>query len=171
VDRLTVLKEHSDFFSRALYDEAVGGILVSDFFIADHLLPGWRLVRLQEYRVGMEHTASESYWETERHGDDAVLRVDVFKCPGRDEAREGVLALLTRFQEPDMTPMETPVLGHLAFADPALTTVLFATANLIFFLRNASSDSVPLMNIAHTLNNIVINSTLAVRFMPDPRGL
>jgi hypothetical protein len=167
-DLKAVLDEHAAFFSQEPYDGTGGHLFVSDFFFADSLLPGWRLVGLEESHGEVEHPASRSYWEGERQRGDILLRVDAYELNDRSETREGVLALLTRFQEPDMEPLVTPRLGDMAFTDAETNTVLFAVGNMIFFLRNVGLDSIPLLNIAQVINGAVSNPTPAAPFTPGP---
>jgi hypothetical protein len=169
-DRLKALKERHDFAEWARTDAAGVKLFVLDFFFPHYVLPDSRLVRLLELGKGegkQQPPVIQSFWEAAEYRESDALRVDVFECASWQEAREGVMALLTRFQEPGMIRRETPELGDVTFADDAFGTILFATGNLVFFLRNVGADVVPLTDVAESINKTVLNPPPGKIVAPD----
>lgn len=163
-DLEALLEVHAAFLSRVPREGTASGVFISDFFFSERLLPGWRLVRLEESHGVVENPASQSYWVK----GNVTLRADAYDGHVQGGARKGVLALLTRFQEPGMTPLPPSQLGDFAFADPEMETVLFAVGNMVFFLRNVGADSIPLMGWARYISDAVSNPPPSEPFVPGP---
>lgn len=152
-EALSFVKEYFEFDSWAKSPLLPRDLFVSDFFFADYLLPGLRLVQLLESEPGATEPASESLWAV-AVGERPFLRIDAYERASAADAREGVAAILTTFQERVMTRQtDAPELGDVAFADARFTSILFATGNLVLFLRNISREEVSLRPVAETLNN------------------
>ncbi|MFL6285038.1 MAG: hypothetical protein ACJ74Q_17995 [Pyrinomonadaceae bacterium] len=154
---LNFVKEFFEFDSWSPYLTPPRTLFVSDFFLADYLLPGLRLVQVRESEPGARERYSQSLWAM-AEGESPFLRIDVYERASAADALEGVMAILTTFQELDMTQQEeAPELGDVAFANACFTSILFATGNLVFFLRNACRGKVSLRPAAMTLNKSLRN--------------
>jgi hypothetical protein len=84
---------------------------------------------------------------------DTVVLTDVFTYPSLEAAQEAVLVLLGRFESPHVAWRPDSELGDVAFGAPTRTSPLvFARANLVYFVRNAGARLVDAEPIARQLD-------------------
>jgi hypothetical protein len=158
--QLKAVKERHEFQTWKLVDAPGVRRYVFEYFFADYVLPGRRPLQFREFARGEEAAEQhviQSFWEGAPCAGDNTLRIDVFECASWRQAREGVAALLTWFQEPGMLRREVAGLGDVVFADDSFGTVLSATGNLVFFLRNVGDETVSLAEVTEALNASVLN--------------
>lgn len=149
---LSFTKEFYDFDSWESSLSECRSPFFYSFFFADYFLPNLTLVQMIESEADAQEPSSQSLWAAEGE-ERPFLRIDAYERASAADAVEGVMALLTTFQQPGMNRQESADLGDVAFAVPRFTTVLFATGNLIFFLRNTTRAAVSLEEVARSLND------------------
>ena len=157
--QLNILKQRHGFdnASRENLKQSGSSILT----LHPHVLPQWRLLRLRKFDKGEveaeEPQASQSHWQSMSNPQN-VIRIDVFECASSSDARNGILTLLTRFEQRGMKPVEPPKFGDVVFTNERSQTILFSSNNLIFFLRNVGRETLKLVEVAESLNRAVIVS-------------
>jgi hypothetical protein len=154
-------EKHYEFDSWKLIAGAGARLFVSEFFFSSHILPNWDLVRLRE-RNSAQPPSIRTFWEPKYADGNTLMRIDTFECVSWQEAREVVLSLLSSFQGPGMVQQRDPELGDIAFANVGFNSLLFATGNLVFFLRNAGKKDASLADVARTINNAILTPSAAL---------
>lgn len=147
-----LLEEHLDFNSWRHAPEEKGVLFVSEFFFTDYFLPELRLIRLRQSEPYSSPSVIQSFWV---HGSDKEVRVriDNYETEGSRSARQAVMTLLSTFSELSLTRYDSGI-GDVVFADPHFQTILFASGNLVFFLRNVCNrESIPLTQFAQAINS------------------
>jgi hypothetical protein len=124
-------------------------------------LPGWQIVNQRHSGIRGERPFIQSFWKKTEWADDVVLRIDVCEGSIWTDAREILLTFLTEFQLPgiEFRPHQ-PELGDVALAGPEPCTILFATANLAFLVRNVGTEVLPVMEIATAINKNLLHPPL-----------
>jgi hypothetical protein len=157
--QLKIQRQRHGFDNRSEDRSGRSGRFVLRFSLNPYILPGWRLIRLRKFDKGEieeeEPQASQSRWRNTSNPN-KVVRLDAFECVSSSEAQNGILTLLTRFEQRGMKPVELPKFGDLVFADERAETILFAINNLIFFVRNVGQDAIQLVEVAESLDRIVM---------------
>ena len=151
-----LLEEHLDFNSWKHPPEAKGVLFVSGFFFTDYFLPELRLIRLRHNEPYSLPSVIQSFWV---HGSDKEVRVriDMYETEGSRTARQAVMTLLATFSELSLTRYDSGI-GDVIFADPHFQTILFATGNLVFLLRNVcNKESIPLTQFAQAINSKILS--------------
>ena len=134
-----------------------GRLFISGFFFAKDLVSSLHLVRSEHSDLNSQKSAIQTFWTWPLGSEDSLLRIDAYETASRAAAREGVMKLLSTFDEPTMTRYEHDGIGEVSFAEPGFYTILFATGNLVFLLRNVGFQNVALNEIAGALNKKILS--------------
>jgi hypothetical protein len=113
----------------------------------------------------------QSIWQRAEEGIGAPLRIDVFECILRNDARESLVRVLGKFESPEMARQEQTTIGDEGFAAPEDTAILFARGNIMLLMRNAGRDLVPISKIARWFNRDLVSrpETEGVKVVPEIR--
>jgi hypothetical protein len=156
VDR-ALFEELFHFDSWKNLETAGERLFVSKFFFTDYMVPALQLVEVQYTNRQAPQPVIQSFWTSVPDLEDIFFRVDVYETASWQQAREGAMRLLTTFHEPSVIRRDNRALGDVAFADRAFETILFATGNLVFLLRNVGGESLSLSESAASINSNILN--------------
>jgi hypothetical protein len=123
-------------------------LLVRNFFLGGHELPGWRAERLGRPEIPGWPPATRSTW-MQNDSEQTLLTVETFECPDIGAAHELLVRALAEFQSPDMTRSEP---GDVGFSMPGRTAALFARANMVVLIRNGGRAVVEVTEVAGALD-------------------
>lgn len=110
--------------------------------------------------------------------DDVLLRVLIYQCASASEARAFLLNLMGEFQVPVLRRREPPLkesfasgIGDICFSGPEDTVFLFVRANMVVFVQNAGSRSVPLTDFVQELDVAIFSTPEFERpeFLEEPQ--
>lgn len=77
-----------------------------------------------------------------------ALRLDTYECASRDAAHETVIRLLGEFSAPVVHRITDAGFGDVTFAGGNLSALLFARANLVFFMADVGRTSPGVAGVA-----------------------
>lgn len=98
----------------------------------------------------------KSLWKRPDETRRVLINVNIHECTSRKAAHELLLQLLAQFQLPNVRRREGNV-GDVAFSGPDELFILFARGNLVYFVRNAGLDTIPVTAIAEQLDSELIS--------------
>jgi hypothetical protein len=150
------------------------------YFLSEDALPAWRPHRNQHIeapRVPVLPTSAtragltqppwlrtvQSVWTSGEGTREAILNIDVYECSSRAAAQEYLVRMLGEFESPLVSYDENSAIGDVVFTGPGNSAILVARANLVFVIRNAGSDLVPVDVPASQLDRDLISKP-----QPDP---
>lgn len=143
-------------------------LFVSRFFLTPASLRGWRLEQSQSFEIGAGVPVTQTFWRRSGTKVDVILRANVYELPSLVDARRMLLQLLAGFQLPGVERIENSEMEDVVFASSSGSVVLFAAANMVFFLRNVGRDIEPLTEAAALVNERLFNrpSPDSVKLLP-----
>lgn len=112
----------------------------------------------------------QSLWRMPEGHPNALLSVNTFECPSRATAHEFLLLLIAEFQLPLITHRDDLDIGDVAFSGPQDSMVLFARANLVYFVRNADREVVSVFPIAQQLDRDLSTKPSDIQLDRAPRA-
>ena len=130
-------------------------VFVYEFFLAKYITSSLELAALQESQPEAKTKSIHSLWKSASYGGPEPFRIDIYQSDSRRGARETVLKLLA--SEPTLVKREFDGPGDVTFADSDFESILFATGNLVFYLRNLCSKFGSLLDVAQNLNDKILN--------------
>jgi hypothetical protein len=146
LERLKSEHGYEAWWDRTTLEE---NLFVWRFFLTGRELADWTSSRIRQVASQASPAIHHSFWRPreEKEGD-IVLRMDIHECESRLAAHEFLLYQLGAFQSPMVARREGDAIGDVAFATPEEYCVLFSRGNMVFLLRNAGKELVPLPRIA-----------------------
>lgn len=120
-------------------------------------LPDWEIRSARMLTLPQRTRFLPSMWQ--RHGGrhrNEALRVDAYECASREEAHETIIHLLGEFSAPVMQQQTDMDFGDICFSGNDLTAVLFARANLVFFIANAGRSCLAIKKFAQAFDHDLI---------------
>jgi hypothetical protein len=127
-------------------------LFVYNFYRHPPQFEGWELHQSQLLTAPGRPPAVISTWKQIGAAGSGLLRSELYECASRMKAHELLIERLAEFQSVDVVRQEPPPVGDVAFVGPGEGAVLFARANLLFFIANASPNQVPALPLAHQLD-------------------
>lgn len=166
----TLQDESKGFIKQFGYSEWRGlttldeNLFIWQFFLAGDELQGWQAHRIQTVQSPGWPPAQHSVWrrpDADRTGanlaegsraaagqDEELVSLQVYESASLQAAHTFLLTLLGNVQSPEMARQVGSPTGDVAFAMPGGTSLLFARANLVVWLRNAGPKVLPLEELA-----------------------
>jgi hypothetical protein len=141
-----------DFESWAGSPGPGSSLFVSRFFVAPAGLRDWWLEESQGFLIDAGVPVTQTFWRKTGREADVVLRANVYELPSLVQARRMLLRLLAGFQLPGVKRLGESGMADVAFASSSGSVVLFAAANVVFFLRNVGKDTESLTRTAALVN-------------------
>jgi hypothetical protein len=138
----------------------------SEFFLADYIMSSFQLDSLQKSKADATPSSVHSLWSRAFH-EGTLFRIDLYETESWQDARKGMMTILSTLQEPGLVRQHIEGLGDVTFADPTFKDVLFAAGNLVFYLRNVCSDSGPVIDIGRSITQKIFSSPEIEPGAPD----
>lgn len=147
------------------------GLFIWRFVLAGDELPGWRRERSQVVDQPGHARAVHSVWSRRRGATTSLLLLDAFECPSRVAGHDFLLQTLGQVQSPLIDRRQDTPVGDIAFSGPGQSLMLFARANVVFFLRNAGGDAPDVPDLAAGLDEqVAAEPQGALELPPKPAG-
>jgi hypothetical protein len=160
-DEVCVLREPIEElfeFNRWKAASALGTrVFISDFFFARYIASSLELAALQESQPLAVTRSIHSLWKSASFGGAEPFRIDLYQADSWQDAREGVMKLLASLSSPSLKEWEVAGLGDVTFADPDFENIVYATGNLVFYLRNLCTKVGPLIEVGRRLTERIFN--------------
>jgi hypothetical protein len=164
---LELAKQHYDYESWVDVKSPGENLFVLNFFLREKEFPSWRLYRIQKLKAQGRAPVVQSYWTSDEDAYGLIIRLDVYECLSRTDARLTMLGVLAGFQLPDIAHQVAPAFGDVAFAGTGDCPILFARANYVFLLRNIGEKTASLGDIAQFIDARFTGEPKAKEEMPS----
>ncbi len=99
---------------------------------------------------------TRSIWRRADGGAEALLAVDTWEAPSREDAHATLVAVLEQFESPEVARRPESRLGDVAFGGAGEAVALFARGNLVVFARRAGADPVPAWGAAEAFDEVLV---------------
>lgn len=132
-------------------------LFVLNFSLQKSNFPDWDAHRIQRLDINDGRYHTTSIWKHKDKRAESFFKVDVFECKSRTEAHKYLLQLLGEFQLPISEQQEQIEVGDIAFDILKDTNLLFARANLVFFVRNVGREPMPVTKTVLNLDRDLVN--------------
>lgn len=133
--------------------EAVSGSPIQGFGFKGDELPGWRLVKSRR-NDALDPPRLDSFWQPTDDSPDTLLGIHVIERPSVAAAREALLAVLADVQSAAIVRRTDLAVGDVVFGQEMM--LAFARGNLVILVRNAGRRVVPVVDVARTVDAIVV---------------
>lgn len=139
-------------------------VFFSEFFFARNFAGGLKLEGLQQSKPKALTRSIHSLWSSATYGGAQPFRIDLYEMKSWRDAREGLLKILAAVPQLTLINKTNDIegLGDVTFADEGFENILFATGNLVFYLRNLCSKVGSLIDVGLRLNEKLLHPPPAV---------
>jgi hypothetical protein len=151
-DRLDTIKEGYSFEDWRGANQLGEHLFIYNVYQHPPHFEGWELHQSQLLSAPGQPPAVISTWKQVEAPGIAVLRSELYECSSRLRAHELLVERLAQFQSVEVVRLEPPPVGDVAFTGPGEGFVLFARANLLFFIANARPEQAPVLPLARQLD-------------------
>ena len=129
-------------------------LLVWNYQLTPDQLPEWTPQNAQTLQApGWPRSIQTTWGQT--HG--GLALIDTYECASRLEAHRFLVRLLGHVESPLLTWQRDSATGDVMFGDEKAPVALFARGNLVFFLRAADREPVPIADTASRLDETIIS--------------
>jgi hypothetical protein len=132
-------------------------VFFSGFFFARYIASSLKLAALQESHPKALTRSIHSLWTSVTFEGTQPFRIDLYEMESWRDAREGVMKILAAVPELKLEKKPIEEFGDVTFADEAFESILFASGNLVFYLRSLCSKFGSLLNVGRDLNEKILN--------------
>ncbi len=151
---IETLKEHVGF-TRWCGRNAMpaGDVLLRGYASPSDLLPGWRLLRRQQFSARRLPSVERSVWQRENGDVGSTMKFNIYECSSRTAAHEFLVARLaqaTSINAYGSGSIET--LGDVLFASRSGLSLFFARANMVAFVAVIGGGDLPAGELAAVLD-------------------
>jgi hypothetical protein len=155
------------------WKESIGpgtSVFFSEFFFAKYIASFLEPTVLQESRSKALSRSIHSLWTSAGYGGSPPFRMDLYETQSWQDAREGVIKILAAVPGLTLDKTQDAEFADVVFADPSFENILFASGNLVFYLRNLCSKFGSLLDVGRDLNEKLLNpppGAIEPLFAPD----
>lgn len=149
VEQLQRRHSFQEWHDRNTLDES---LFIYNFLLTEDLLPGWRRQRLQRLTLEGMPPLLRSIWQDAGGASDLLLKIDAYNGASRSAAHALLLQLVGNFQSALVERQPELDLGDVAFSQPGDAVVVFARANLVFFMASVGDRLAPVESLARQLD-------------------
>ena len=114
-------------------------------------LPEWVPVQFERRPDATTPSTHAFVRPSDEGAGDVVLRIDAYELPSAGRAHDHLLSVLSEFQSPVLRVLKQADVGDVAVGHGD-TAIVVRRANVVFVVRNAGRDVVPVLNVARTLD-------------------
>jgi hypothetical protein len=129
-------------------------LLVWNYQLTPDQLPAWKPRQVQPLEATGWPRSIQSTWSGPEGG---LALFDVYECASRVEAQELLLRLLGHVQSAELELEREAPYGDVVFARASAAVCLFARANVVYFIRTAEREPVPIRESAVALDEQLIS--------------
>lgn len=155
-EHLELLRRKYDFKKWHDTNKLDENLFIWKYLLGKREFLNWRSRRITPIDVKGVPPHIRSIWSQSLGGPEKLLRVDVLKCSSRAHAHDHLLELLGKFESSNLIRQEQLDIGDVSFSFKE-SSILFARANLVIFIVNASRNVVHVIKIARRFDKKLIS--------------
>jgi hypothetical protein len=135
--------------------DSTAGPTVRDFAFKGDELPGWALIK-SRHSDALDPPRLDTFWRPAGGSSDTLLGVQVIERPSVAAAREALLGVLADVQSAAIVRRTDLHIGDVLFGQEFM--LAFVRGNLVVLVRNAGPKVVPVVQLAQSVDAIVVRA-------------
>lgn len=130
-------------------------LFIWNFFMVGKEFTGWSLSNIEmiQPRGEVQYPLMLSVWQKNERERLCSVSMRIHECPDLSSAHTLLLENLALFQSPNIVQLTESRIGDVVFGNPSRYTLLFARANMVVLMMNASRNLIPVDEFATSVDD------------------